>query len=112
MLSVLDGDVLLAQAELVRRSLAWISREFAERGSHPPIAILAHSMGGIASLEAWMGGRSWMADAGVEGRIGLPSTSVPLSAVVTLGTPFQRDDRFVTAVSSSLSRLYARHHRF
>ncbi|KAL3905012.1 MAG: hypothetical protein SGPRY_011072, partial [Prymnesium sp.] len=55
MLSAMDGDVLIAKAGLVSQAMQGVVREYARaKLMPPPLALLAHSMGGIAASEAWI----------------------------------------------------------
>ena len=85
--SAFDGDLLLAQAAAIRTA-ATVAQQDA---GGAPIAILAHSMGAVAALEAER--------APAAGRVPLQP-----AAIVTLAAPLRRPP---LACSASLDRVYA-----
>ena len=100
--SAFDGDLLSEQAARIASALRFLGQRYA-RAQHgrPPAAgvtIAAHSMGGIATLEAL---RTLMA-----GKEPLP---IRVDAVLLLSVPVSRP---VLACSTSLARLYRRVHDF
>ena len=85
--SAFDGDLLLAQAAAIRTA-ATVAQQDA---GGAPIAILAHSMGAVAAVEAER--------APAAGRVPLQP-----AAIVTLAAPLRRPP---LACSASLDRVYA-----
>lgn len=104
-LMAFDGNVLAEQATWIGRVLdalddRYASSHFPRRSTAPAIFIVAHSMGGIAVLDAL---RARML------ALRAPPRTLAVDAVVMLGVPLLRPP---IACSSSLDALYASTHDF
>lgn len=117
-LTAFDGSLLSGQARRVEAALATLTKRY----SHAPTAgfyIVAHSMAGVATLEAVRrlaaapsatdsarsGGDSSGSDSAESRQTLPPPPPLPIDAILLLGAPMQRP---VIGCSASLSRLHFR----
>ncbi len=100
--SAFDGRVLQAHARLVSRAMATLCAAYAPSAC-PPVAILGHSMGAIAALEA-LRMRAVALGGGPGADAAEPSPTWPTAAALGgLGAPFRRAP---AALSPSLDAVY------
>lgn len=100
-LSAFDGAVLREHSARVEAALISISRQYRQQPAPPDLFLVAHSMGGVATLDALLRMRRTR-------RSEAPASLLSVDAILLLGVPLQRP---VLDCSSSLSKLYRRVHR-